>query len=168
MSDWFRRAISSGWCLKGWKSCVSIGRRWFSSFSRSYICVFFVTSYIRNMYAKLSINWWRVNWMRDWFIVNVFVVRWASISVMCRFMYASFVLSMKKIKSVVVFCNIRIAVLLSTYGLLTVRSRWIINVYYWITNIIWFVSYNSWRREYFFLLRIILLYLWSGNLGYFE
>lgn len=168
MLDWFRRVISSGWCLKGWKLCVLIGCCWFSSFSRSYICVFFVMSYIRNMYVKLLINWWWVNWMCDWFIVNVFVVCWVSISVMCCFMYVLFVLLMKKIKSVVVFCNIRIAVLLSMYGLLMVWSCWIINVYYWIMNIIWFVSYNLWWREYFFLLRIILLYLWLGNLGYFE
>ena len=58
------------------------------------------------------------------------------LSVMCRLMYAPLALPMKKTKSVVAPCNIRIAAPLSTYGPPTARSRWTTNVPHWITNTI--------------------------------
>lgn len=42
--------------FKGWKPCAPTGRRWPSSFSRSYTCASSATSHIRNMYAKPSTN----------------------------------------------------------------------------------------------------------------
>ncbi|SPX12188.1 DNA polymerase II [Escherichia coli] len=50
---------------------------------------------------------------------------------MCRLMYAPLALPMKKTKSVVAPCNIRIAAPLSTYGPPTARSRWTTNVHHW-------------------------------------
>nr|MDQ6119916.1 hypothetical protein [Klebsiella pneumoniae subsp. pneumoniae] len=44
-----QEAMPSAWCLRGWKRCVPTGRRWPSSFNRSYTCASSATSRIRIM-----------------------------------------------------------------------------------------------------------------------
>lgn len=46
--------MPSAWCLRGWKRCVPTGRRWPSSFNKSYTCASSATSRIRIMCGRLS------------------------------------------------------------------------------------------------------------------
>ncbi len=46
--------MPSAWCLRVWKRCVPTGRRWPSSFNRSYTCASSATSRIRIMCGRLS------------------------------------------------------------------------------------------------------------------
>lgn len=87
-----------------------IGCCWFSVFSRNFICVFLIVSFIRIMCVIMYDGFWLVSWMICWFIVSVCVGVLMIISVMCCCMCVWCVLLMIIILSVGVCGSIRVVV----------------------------------------------------------